>query len=119
MKILALEFSSSERSVAVAADDLARGCAQERGGRATHAFASIDSALQQAGVAREEIDCLAVGIGPGSYTGIRIAIAIAQGWQLARAVKLLGISSADCIAAQARERGIRGKVKIVFDAQQG
>src|ERR1041384_1796484 len=64
MKILALEFSSSQRSVAVAVDGAVRGHAFEQGGRETHAFALIDSALQQARVAREEIECVAVGIGP-------------------------------------------------------
>jgi tRNA threonylcarbamoyl adenosine modification protein YeaZ len=114
-----LSFRHCNGALRVAADGLVRGHAQEQGGRETHAFALIDSALEQARVAREEIDCLAVGIGPGSYTGIRIAIAIAQGWQLARGVKLLGISSADCVGAQAHERGMRGLVNVVFDAQQG
>ena len=50
----------------------------------------------------EEIDCLAIGIGPGSYTGIRAAISIAQAWQLARSVNLLSISSVDCLAAAAQ-----------------
>src|SRR5690348_3157194 len=100
MKILALEFSSPQRSVAVvpSQDDKVapRGLAEvvETGAQATHAFAMIQEALRQAQLEREQIDCLAVGLGPGSYTGIRVAIALAQGWQFARQLKLLGISSA-------------------------
>lgn len=79
----------------------------------------IDAALRQAGVEREEIECLAVGQGPGSYTGIRAAIALAQGWQLARGVRLLGVSSAEAIAAEAAAAGLTGPVHVVVDAQRG
>jgi tRNA A37 threonylcarbamoyladenosine modification protein TsaB len=48
-----------------------------------------------------------------------LAIALAQGWQLARPVKLLGISTADCLAVQAQAEGIFGRVQIVIDAQRG
>jgi tRNA threonylcarbamoyladenosine biosynthesis protein TsaB len=78
----------------------------------------IEEALQEARLERGQIEGLVVGIGPGSYTGIRAAIALAQGWQLARDVKLLGISSAECIAAQARAEGFSGWVKVVIDAQR-
>jgi tRNA threonylcarbamoyl adenosine modification protein YeaZ len=123
MKILALEFSSTQRSVAVSgATPSGRAMSTvevvETGGRETRPFEMIDTALTQAGLEREQIECLAVGLGPGSYTGIRAAIALAQGWQLARAVKLLGISSADCLAAQARAEGLCGEVVIVIDAQR-
>src|SRR5205823_3066289 len=67
---------------------------------------------------RAEIECVVVGLGPGSYTGIRVAISIAQGWQLARGVKLLGISSVECLAAQAQGEGIKGEINIVIDAQR-
>ena len=62
---------------------------------------------------------IAVGLGPGSYTGIRAAIAMAQGWQLARGVKLLGVSSAEALAAQAQAENIFGRVNLVIDAQRG
>jgi tRNA threonylcarbamoyl adenosine modification protein YeaZ len=118
MKILAVEFSTEQRSVAVLADGIVRGEATETATRATHAFALIEKALGDAGVEREEIECVAIGIGPGSYTGIRSAIALAQGWQLARPVKLLGISSAECLAAEAQAKEIFGTVNIVIDAQR-
>ncbi|HWW00230.1 MAG TPA: tRNA (adenosine(37)-N6)-threonylcarbamoyltransferase complex dimerization subunit type 1 TsaB [Candidatus Acidoferrum sp.] len=124
MKILALEFSSPQRSVAVV-----RGRAEaappessevvESGGRATRAFGLIEEALRQAQLEREQIECLAVGLGPGSYTGIRAAIAVAQGWQLAREVKILGLASAVAVAAQAQAEGLSGRVAVVIDAQRG
>ena len=118
MKILALEFSSERRGVAVSSGLTVRGYAEEHEARETRAFALIEAALREAQLGREEIECIAVGTGPGSYAGIRIAIAIAQGWQLGSDVKLVGISSAEAIARGAQQRGIHGIVNIVFDAQR-
>jgi tRNA threonylcarbamoyl adenosine modification protein YeaZ len=122
MKILAFDFSSEERSVAIC-DSLngapaILGWASERGYRSTHAISLIETALASAKLTRDEIDCLALGIGPGSYTGIRAAIALAQGWQLATNIKTIGISSVECLAAQAQSANLLGRVHIVIDAQR-
>ena len=122
--ILALEFSSPQRSVAVAhkptdGGPLALGEAIETGARSSNALGLVEQALRQAQVERGQIECLVIGLGPGSYNGIRLAIALAQGWQLARPVKLLGISTAECIAAQAQAEGMVGRVEVVIDAQRG
>ena len=98
MKILALEFSSEQRSVAIVENGTVLGEARETAGKHTQAFALIEQALAQAGLEREQIECVAVGLGPGSYMGTRIAIAIAQGWQLARGVETAGVNSAEAAA---------------------
>jgi tRNA threonylcarbamoyladenosine biosynthesis protein TsaB len=136
MTILALEFSSSQRSVAVvctgntevAAEVVETGAdfrpsqknvgvsSRQAGG--TRALGMIEAVLREVGLEREQIDVIAVGLGPGSYTGIRAALSIAQGWQLARGVKLLGTSSAECLAAQALSEKIFGRVNVVIDAQR-
>jgi tRNA threonylcarbamoyl adenosine modification protein YeaZ len=123
MKILAIEFSSSRRSVAVlslAASGrlVAAGEAIESGGRTTRAIGMIEAALDQAQIEREQIDRLAIGLGPGSYHGIRTAIALAQGWQLARKVEAVGVGSAEVLAEQARIDGLRGTIDVVIDAQR-
>jgi tRNA threonylcarbamoyl adenosine modification protein YeaZ len=123
MKILAIEFSSAQRSVAVMraatpSAPSALGEAMESGGRTTNGLALVEAALKQTGLEREEIECLVVGLGPGSYNGIRVGIALAQGWQLATGVKLLGISSAECVAAQAQADGLRGRAAVAIDAQR-
>ena len=118
MKILALEFSSEQRSVAVLVDGAIRGTAMEIGGRNTQALRLIEQALQQAGLEREDVECMAIGLGPGSYAGIRAAIALAQGWQLARPVKVLGISSALGLAVKAQQEKIFGAISLVIDAQR-
>lgn len=118
MKILALEFSSSQRSVAVLHSAERASEVVETGAGANAPLVMIEEALRQAMLEREQIDCIVVGLGPGSYNGIRSAIALAQGWQLARRVKLLGVSSAECVAAQAQIDGMIGQVSVIIDAQR-
>lgn len=120
MKILALEFSAAQRSVAVACGPAhVREVIDTSPGKAMKPFTMIESALDEAGVGGGEIECIVIGLGPGSYTGIRAGIALAQGWQLATNVKLLGVSSVQAIAKQAQMNGMRGKVHVVVDAQRG
>lgn len=130
MKILALEFSTERRSAAVLGEGSPRSKVKARlvaeecisvsaDGRDIGGLTLVERALAAAKREREDIDCLAVGLGPGSYTGIRSAIAIAQGWQLARDVKVLGVSSVDCLVAQTQAAGLRGKINFVIDAQRG
>lgn len=118
MTFLGLEFSSETRSVAVARQGRVLSRAEETGGRSTRAFAMIEEALKTAGIEREEIEAIAVGLGPGSYTGIRVAISIAQGWEMALGVRLTGVSTADCLAVQAAASGLRGAVHVMIDAQR-
>ncbi|MEW6160333.1 MAG: tRNA (adenosine(37)-N6)-threonylcarbamoyltransferase complex dimerization subunit type 1 TsaB [Verrucomicrobiota bacterium] len=126
MKILALEFSSAKRSVAVwdtdgGASALRHGEVLELDSRSTRCFSLIEETLEAAALDRSAIDCLAVGLGPGSYTGIRAAIALAQGWELAASqnrMRLVGISSVECLAAQAHASGMRGRVLVLVDAQR-
>jgi tRNA threonylcarbamoyladenosine biosynthesis protein TsaB len=124
MKILAIEFSSNQRSVAVVQGDRAGNAIAENeavatGPKAVGPLGLVEMALGEAGIEREQIECVAVGLGPGSYTGIRCAIALAQGWELARGTPLLGVSSAECLAAQAYAEGMTGQVHVLIDAQRG
>jgi len=120
MTILALEFSSPRRSAALVRDGQLLGEAVEpMSGRGTNAFGLITKLLAETGVQREEIETMAVGMGPGSYTGIRAAIAVVQGWQLACGTKLMGISSVESLAAQAQVEKVFGRVNLVIDAQRG
>jgi len=119
MTILALEFSSSQRSVAVARNGEVLAQTAETGERGTNAFGMIETILASAKIGRREIECVAVGLGPGSYTGIRVALSIAQGWQLASGVKLLGIGSVESLVTQAQAQKMFGRVNVVIDAQRG
>lgn len=118
MKILAIDFSSPQRSVAVLHGET-RVEVVETNALTASPLEMIEEALKGARLERNQIECLTVGLGPGSYTGIRSALALAQGWQLAGRVKLQGISSAEAVAAQAGNDGIQGRVNVVIDAQRG
>jgi tRNA threonylcarbamoyladenosine biosynthesis protein TsaB len=118
MTILALECSSDQRSVALSHNGTIVGETTQTGGRGVHAFAMIEAVLAQAKIEREEIVTLAVGLGPGSYTGIRAAIALAQGWQLARDIKIIGVSSVEALALQAQQQKIVDRVNLVINAQR-
>ena len=119
MMILALEFSADQRSVACVRGNVVLAEAEETGGRATDAIGLIERTLKLAGVKPEEIGGMAVGLGPGSYTGIRTALAVAEGWHLVRPVQFLGFSSVAVLAAQAQAEGVFGEVHLVVDAQRG
>jgi tRNA threonylcarbamoyl adenosine modification protein YeaZ len=119
MRILAVEFSSSCRSAAVIDAGQVVSRAVEEGGRVAGPNALVADVLGQAGLEPAAIDCVAVGLGPGSYTGIRVAIAVAQGWELARGVSLLGLSSVECLAWQMWLGGAEGRLTVLVDAQRG
>jgi tRNA threonylcarbamoyladenosine biosynthesis protein TsaB len=120
MIVLALEFSSDRRSVALArGGTVLAGAVEQATDRRTHAFRLVEQVLAAANLSRDEIEVIAVGLGPGSYTGIRAAIAMAQGWQLARGIQLLGINSMEAMAAQAQAKKIFGRIHFAVDAQRG
>lgn len=122
MNILALEFSSPVRSVAIVecrdGRERVRGEIADRDFRARGAVALVQEALTGAGLKPAEIDRIAVGLGPGSYTGIRSAISIVQGWQLGLATGVVGIGSLDILAATALAAGVRNRAQFVVDAQR-
>ena len=115
MTILALEFSSERRGVAVVRDGSVLSEVVHEGTRETPLFEMIDRALAEAAVARDGIQRVAVGLGPGSYTGVRLAIAVAQGWQLGSNVETVGVGSLDTLAVVA---AALGPVTLAVDSQR-
>lgn len=78
----------------------------------------IDEVLRANGIARSQISCVCVGRGPGSFTGVRIAMATAKGIAQALGIGLVGISTLDAIAQNAQIAGVRGKALVVADAMR-
>jgi len=118
MTTLAIEFSSQRRSVAIARDGRLLVETFTDTGRSTSAPRLIAEALQQAGLESRDIDRLAVGIGPGSYTGIRRAIATVQGWHLAAGTAVVAVDSFDLLARTAADTN-PAPAWLVTDAQRG
>lgn len=84
----------------------------------TQLLPCIDELCAQAGVGRGEIACVAVGRGPGSFTGVRIALACAKGIASALEVGLVGVSSLDAVAWGAWKASERGSLLVVADAMR-
>ncbi len=61
----------------------------------------IDSVLREAGISLNELDCLAYGRGPGSFTGVRIASGIIQGLAIGTDLPVVGVSTLAAMAQQA------------------
>ncbi len=74
-----------------------------------HVLAMIDNILEAAAITRRQIDVIAFGAGPGSFTGVRIAAAVAQGVALAVYARTLAVPSstvaAECVRRLADRRG--------------
>jgi tRNA threonylcarbamoyladenosine biosynthesis protein TsaB len=73
----------------------------ERVSRAQTLLEDVDALLRQAGAHPTDLDRLAVGIGPGSFTGVRIGLAVARGLALSLGLSGSGVSTLDALAAGA------------------
>jgi len=80
----------------------------ERTSRAVTLLEDVDALLRQAGMHTRDVEALAVGIGPGSFTGVRIGLATARGLGLALGVRAAGVSTLDALAA-----GAPGAVPVI------
>ena len=116
MKLLAIETATEACSVAVLVD----GEVHERFGIAPRRHAELtlpwaEGLLAEAGVAKSQLDAIAVGRGPGAFTGVRLAIALAQGIALALDRPLLPVSTLAALAM--RSSGER--IIAAIDARMG
>ena len=99
-RVLAIDTSTSRTSVAVIEDSkvLYNGF---RDGATAHG-PSLPALVQEA-LAVSDVDEVVVGMGPGPFTGLRVGIAFAQSFALAREIPVRGVCSLDAIAAQIQE----------------
>ena len=117
MLTLALETSTPLGSVAIGdGTRLLAECALSV--RATHSETVLDEIerlLARAGVRPSDLEAVVVGSGPGSFTGVRIAAALAKGLCYARDLPLYAFSSLRALAASVG----RSRICAVFDARRG
>ncbi len=94
----------------------------ERPRHATRLMASIVELLHRAGMEWDEVDRIAVGVGPGSFTGLRIGVATARALGQARAIELVAVSTLQSLALGARPHALSAgtdAVLAVLDARRG
>ncbi len=87
-------------------------------GHAEHLMGIVDRALDQAGVALSNVDRLAVTIGPGSFTGIRVGVAAARGFALSLDIPAVGITTLEVMAAAQREKTPGRAALAAMDAKR-
>jgi tRNA threonylcarbamoyladenosine biosynthesis protein TsaB len=119
MLVLAVESSTSRSSVALLDGDrvlasASLGVARRHGEFLTPA---LRFCLDQAGVGLDRIGGVAVGLGPGLYTGLRVGIATAQSFAAARSLPTVGVSGLDVLAFRARHT--RRLICAAIDARRG
>lgn len=79
----------------------------------------LAQALEIAGIGLGDIDLLAVAVGPGAFTGLRIGMAAVQGLALTTGRPVVGISALDALAAAAADTGTAGRIGAWIDASRG
>ncbi len=103
--MLALDCAISGLGIAVVRGETCLASLREEGrDQAVRLFPAISSVLHEAGVARGDVSLIAVTIGPGSFTGVRVGLAAARGLALGLGVPLAGISTTSVLIAQATRR---------------
>jgi tRNA threonylcarbamoyladenosine biosynthesis protein TsaB len=80
---------------------------------------ALETLLQQKEVAPEDLAALAVSVGPGSFTGIRVGIATAEGFCMPSNLPAFGISTLEGLAENLRKAQVQGEALCLVDAQRG
>ena len=120
MRVLAVDTTSEHGGAAVYDQDkcLSMVLNQEPASRyAVTLFDMTDRALAQAGIALRDIELYAVSNGPGSFTGIRVGLAAAQGWAKAFARPVRAVNLLEAMAEQAHPEA--DWVVPILDARRG
>jgi tRNA threonylcarbamoyladenosine biosynthesis protein TsaB len=119
VKILAIDTATAHASAAVWDDqsgDLREAECSERGRTSRELFPAIDRLLSEVGWRVADLDGLALSIGPGSFTGLRIGVSLVKGLVGARGVPIAAIGTLDAVAAA---WGVEGLVAACLDAKRG
>jgi tRNA threonylcarbamoyladenosine biosynthesis protein TsaB len=129
-RILAIDTSSTWCSVALSADTAAERLVERHellgSGASQHLLPWITDLLKQEGVRLQDLDAIAVGIGPGAFTGVRLAVAVVQGLALAAHLPVAPVASLDAIAASAIDHPLlqamdasKPQFTVAIDARMG
>lgn len=129
-RILAIDTSSAWCSVALSVGSTHEHLAERHellGPSASqYLLPWITDLLKQEGITLRDLDAIAVGIGPGAFTGVRLAVAVVQGLALATDLPVAPVASLDAIAASAIDHRllqtmdtIKHQFTVAIDARMG
>ena len=121
MIALALELSSRHGSAALISghEILAEETWDEKDFRGQHVFRILPILFQNTSLSLDAVDVFAVGRGPGSYSGMRVAITASQAFALPGRKTVYTVSSGEALAQEIVNSGINSPVAIVGDARRG
>lgn len=106
MNLLAIETATEACSVALLhGDELIDRSELAPRRHAELVLPMAEDLLAEAGITRKQLDAIAVGRGPGAFTGVRLAISVAQGLALALDIPVVPVSSLAALAMQAPKNG--------------
>ena len=115
--ILALETATSCCSVALRIDgDIVQRSEVGNNIHSKVLLGMVESLLLEASITAQNIEAVAVGQGPGSFTGLRIGVGVGQGLAFGANCPMIGVSSLDALALQAQRSG---PVISAIDARMG
>ena len=116
MKLLAIDTATEQCSVALRYQGRSiERCVQTPRGHAEMILPMVQAVLTEAGLAIHQLDAIAFGRGPGAFTGVRIAIGVAQGLAYACDLPVLPISNLAAVAQQAASTA--GDILVCMDAR--
>lgn len=100
MRVLAIETATSTQSVALLENDrlLADISYEAKAQRGGLLLPAVDRLLKKAGLAAQDLDAVAVSVGPGSFTGLRVGLATAKGLALGAGATLVGVPTLEVLA---------------------
>ena len=112
--ILCIETGTNICSVGISRDGELVSLRESAEGRdhAKHVGVFVDELLRETGVMPDELDAVAVGMGPGSYTGLRIGVSFAKGLCYGLQIPLIAVGSLDALAEVAIEDNEAGILTV-------
>ncbi|NPV26110.1 MAG: tRNA (adenosine(37)-N6)-threonylcarbamoyltransferase complex dimerization subunit type 1 TsaB [Firmicutes bacterium] len=118
MRILGIDSSTTVAGVAVVEDDrlVVETFLNTRKNHSQRLMPMLDAMLREADLTLADIDALAVSIGPGSFTGLRIGLATVKGLAQATGKPLIGVPTLDALALNVA--GLTGLICPVLDARK-
>jgi tRNA threonylcarbamoyladenosine biosynthesis protein TsaB len=119
--LLAIDTATQIMSLALHSGDTILSEVTMKIGRNHSAYLApmVHQIMEQSDVTADKLTAMAVSIGPGSYTGLRIGVALAKGMAAVNKIPLIGLSTLDSIAAGQTYYNTRNTLVVVVPAGRG